>query len=134
MMFGGRKWTWRRGSLGIHTVLTVAVVFLVMSWAVPASEGAGNCATVTAFSVNNGAKTTTSRLVTIQVKFKGSPTHYVICENAEFVDCTWAPMPYDGKITYELSEGNGLKTIYFRAKRFNRLGEVVTAQIELISG
>ena len=123
----------RSGWFSLLAVATMAVV-LVMLWIVPASEGSGNCATVTSFRINNGAKTTTSRLVTIQVKFQGSPTHYVICEDPEFVDCNWKAMPYDGKITYELSEGNGVKTIYFRAKRFNRLGEVVSAQIELISG
>ena len=79
--------------------------------------------------MESGVRTTKDREITIAVTFKGAPTHYQICENADFEGCGWKTLPFNGRIRFLLSEGSGIKKIYFRARYLRQKSAVITAEI-----
>jgi formylglycine-generating enzyme required for sulfatase activity len=69
---------------------------------------------VTAFSLNNGAASTTDLSVTLDNTARNSPTEYMASESAEFTGATW--QPYATAPAFTLSAGVGSRTVYFKAK------------------
>lgn len=82
----------------------------------PAQESA---ISVTFFSLNDGADTTTNPLVTLTNTCSETPTHYMASESTNFTGASW--IAYSTNLTFSLSAGNGLKTVYFKVK--NATGE-----------
>ena len=69
----------------------------------------------------DGVVVTQSQQLILYVEFEGgSPSHIQICDNEMFELCEWQRMRFDGRITYTLSEGAGMKKIYLRAKYLGR--------------
>jgi hypothetical protein len=69
---------------------------------------------IASFHINDGASTTTSRLVNIQVVAGLYPTHYMVSESPTFADATWQPYGAEADMTFTLSAGNGSKKVYFK--------------------
>jgi hypothetical protein len=112
--------------------LAAMLIALTLAFGPAASVAQAKCADVVEFFINDGAKVTKSRDIVINVKFVNKATHYIICEDPEFKGCSWTNVPHYGPIKYRLSEGNGIKKIYFKAKNLTVPGKVYTATIELI--
>ena len=108
------------------------LIALALAFGPAASVAHAKCADVVEFVINDGAEVTKSRDIVINVKFKNKATHYIICEDPDFNGCDWKPVPFYGPIKYRLSEGSGIKKIYFKAKNLTVPGKVYTATIELI--
>ena len=124
--------------LPVLAALTFTLALLLfVTVAPPEAESANRCADVTAIMVNGQVVSegvpvkVTSRTITIEVKFFNEATHYHVCEASNFSGCPWVSMPADGRITFVLSEGNGIKTIYFQAKNLGTKGKKISFQVEL---
>jgi formylglycine-generating enzyme required for sulfatase activity len=70
--------------------------------------------TVTSFSINNGASSATIRSVTLYNSCTGSPTQYMTNESSSFTGASW--QTYSTNASFELSAGNGTKTVYFKVR------------------
>ena len=75
--------------------------------------------TVSSFSINNGASSTTSQTVTLNNACTGSPAQYMASESSSFSGASW--QTYATAPSFTLSSGNGTKTVYFKVK--NTSGE-----------
>ena len=79
----------------------------------------------------DGIPVTREREIELVVTFyQGIPTDYIACEDPEFKDCEWKRLPFNGRIRFLLSEGSGIKTIYFRAKYLGQPGPVISAKVK----
>ena len=74
---------------------------------------------VSQFQINGGAATSSSVTVTLNSTVSGSPTEYIASESLTFVGATW--QTYSTSVAFELSSGDGLKTVYFQVR--NGAGE-----------
>lgn len=121
---------------------TFMILAVALVWAVNASgSGEGRLARggseethIVSIEINDGAAKTNEREITIKLEFIGRPTEYIVCEDKEFVDCHWKRLPFNGIIKFILSEGSGIKKLYFRGKYLGKPGKIKTATIELIKG
>jgi hypothetical protein len=85
--------------------------------------------TITSFTINNGASTTTSRFVTLRSTVRGEVTHFRVSSIGDtFPGEEWIAH-YSNEQGYSLitdnikrGEGNGLKTVYLQVK--DNLGQV----------
>jgi hypothetical protein len=106
--------------------------------------GSGGSAVPSTIRVNGKGVSVTKvnkvlqREITIEVVFEEPATHYRICENKKFdsPECAWKAIAGGAersvvKVTYTLSEGSGIKTVYFQARRGSQLGETVALQFEV---
>lgn len=66
--------------------------------------------------INNGDSDTQSRSATIAITHRGTyaATHYMASESASFVGASW--MPIASSFPFDLSSGNGVKTVYVKLK------------------
>lgn len=121
-----------RRATGIAAV-AITILFIISISSVFAgkddSSSRQNPANVISIEINNGAPSTSEQVVVIQVQVVGNPSHYMACEHPQFEGCEWMRMPMNGIIKFKLSEGGGLKKIYFRAKYLGRIGDTVVASI-----
>lgn len=76
---------------------------------------------VTAFSINNTAPKTTSRRVTLNNLYltSGGAAYYRASEKRVFSDSSW--QPYSSAPAFQLSSGDGQKTVYFQIKNKNEV-------------
>lgn len=113
--------------------ITVFSIFVLLGVFVASDGyGAGKCADVVSININEDAKTTDSRDVLIYVIFNRKATHYIACEDPNFESCHWNAVPFYGPIKFRLSEGSGVKKIYFKAKNMNYMGAATSVTIELV--
>jgi formylglycine-generating enzyme required for sulfatase activity len=70
--------------------------------------------TVASFSINDGASSTTIRSVTLNNSCTGSPMQYMANESSSFTPAPW--QTYSTNPSFELSAGNGTKTVYFKVR------------------
>jgi hypothetical protein len=75
--------------------------------------------TLSAVSINAGASTTSSQLVTVALSIAGSATQMMLSEDPNFAGASW--VPYSASSTFSLSAGFSAKTIYVQLK--NSFGE-----------
>jgi hypothetical protein len=118
-------------------VLVLAACLLVK----PMAPSYGVCADPTGININGkSAKLgqvvrVNSREVVIRVYFESEATDYRVCEDPTFEGCKWRQVPGGERpvleIKYTLSEGSGIKTIYFQAKRQSTIASVVKLQFDL---
>lgn len=66
--------------------------------------------------INNGDSNTQSRSATIAITHRGTyaATHYMASESASFVGASW--MPIASSFPFDLSSGDGVKTVYVKLK------------------
>jgi hypothetical protein len=69
---------------------------------------------VTAFAINGGVTTTTSRTVTLDHAVSHGPVEYRASESSTFADAAWTP--YAAAPAFELSAGNVTKRVYFQTR------------------
>ena len=71
---------------------------------------------VTSFAINNAVAKTASRTVTLNNTFltAGGASYYRASENRDFSGSTW--QPYSRAPVFQLSSGDGQKTVYFQIK------------------
>jgi hypothetical protein len=69
---------------------------------------------VTSFKINAGAASTAKGKVTLNNTATNSPTHYIASEKSDFSDASW--QTYSTAPSFNLSNGNGTKTVYFKVK------------------
>jgi hypothetical protein len=79
--------------------------------------------TVTSFAINEGAETTASRTVTLNNTAKLAE-EYLASEASDFAGATWTA--YSAAPTFELSPGDGVKTVYLKVR--GALGESEAVQ------
>lgn len=104
-----------------------------------AGPGTSSCGTVTQVNVN-GQKVTAKVVklskneVELTFYFENRATAYRICEDPGFSGCDWVQLPAPRpalKIKYKLSEGSGIKTVYFQARNGGEMAEVVKLDFEI---
>ena len=82
--------------------------------------GGPNVPILNSLQVENGAATTTSRIVVLNhTTSGGTPSGYIASENQSFSGATW--MAYTSTPVFVLSNTNGNKTVYFKVR--NSAGE-----------
>jgi hypothetical protein len=126
-------------SIFIILVLTLSTSLLVH----PLTHAA--CGTVTSIQVNgksvsvNQVVKVSSGSVEILFYFEGNADSYRICESSDFkaAGCDWKLVANGGlrpavRVKFTLSEGSGIKTVYFQAKRGSELAEVVQLKFEKV--
>ena len=64
--------------------------------------------------INNGAVETTSKIVDISILAVGTPTHYMLSENADFSNGVW--VAFVNPISFVLSDTYATKTVYAKVK------------------
>lgn len=69
---------------------------------------------VKSFKINNGASTTDSRVVTLNNKCTGNPTHYQASEEYNCLGAKWKK--YSKAPSFKLSSGYGKKEVFFKVK------------------
>ncbi|MCX7048805.1 MAG: InlB B-repeat-containing protein [Candidatus Sumerlaeota bacterium] len=73
---------------------------------------------VASFAINDGADTTTSRVIILNNACTGEPVEYMASESILFADATW--QPYSSTPSFTLSGCNCNKTVYLKVR--NALG------------
>jgi hypothetical protein len=92
---------------------------------------AGVCSlAVTAFTINNGDKVCSLRAVTLDHATSSSASHFMASENSKFLGAAW--QTYATAPDFTLSPGNGMKTVYFKAKCGLLESKAVPASISLV--
>lgn len=85
---------------------------------------------ISSFTLNNGALKTASRKIILNhIIESGNPTLYSVSENESEIGKTW--ISYQSLPTYTLSEGNGLRKIFFAASDGTHTSNIVSATISL---
>jgi hypothetical protein len=85
---------------------------------------------LTSLSINNNAISTNNRTVTLNHTVEnGTPALYSVSENSAQVGKIW--LPYVKTPLFELSEGVGLKDVYFVIANSTDTSNIATAQIYL---
>jgi len=85
---------------------------------------------LTAFQINNGAESTTSVNVVLNIT-ASEATHYMASENPEFSGASW--LTYSASPSFTLSASPGLKTVYLKVKNANAESGTLSDQITLTS-
>ena len=85
--------------------------------------------TLSSISINNGADSTSNLSVSINFNTSGTVTEYIISESSSFSGSVW--ITYTNPVSFTLSGGDGVKTVYAKIK--NTIGEssVVSDSITL---
>jgi hypothetical protein len=83
---------------------------------------------VSAFAINSGAASTTSRTVTLNSTCLGSPTEYLASESAAFSGAAW--QGYSAAPSFTLSPGAGTKTVYFKVRNASTQSALVSDTIQ----
>ncbi len=81
------------------------------------------------FKINNAEASTASRAVTLNNTATGNPTQYMASQFSSFPGDAW--QTYSTSPTFTLSEGNGTKTVYLKARNAAGESNVMTASIIL---
>ena len=85
--------------------------------------------TVLDFELNGGQWVTTSRDVPVTVNIAGNPTEMMLSEDASFSGASWTA--YAKSVSYQLSSGEGQKTVYLKARnKVGLISQVASAQVE----
>jgi hypothetical protein len=85
---------------------------------------------ISSFTLNNGSLKTISREITLNhIIESGNPTLYSVSENESEIGKIW--ISYQSIPTYTLSEGNGLKKIFFAASDGTNTSNIVSSTISL---
>jgi WD40 repeat protein len=87
---------------------------------------------ITSFSINGGDSTTPVRFVTLNNQCTNNPTHYMASEDPNFNDTSWQNYISSASPNFQLSEGNGIKKVYFKVKNNAGVSLTVSDTIELI--
>jgi thermitase len=86
--------------------------------------------TIAFYAVNNGSLYTASRWVTLDNISQGAPQWYMASELPDFSDADW--QPYNPAPAFQLSAGNGIKTVYFKIMNGSGESEVVSDIVNLM--
>ncbi|KKP59278.1 MAG: Exoglucanase A [Candidatus Magasanikbacteria bacterium GW2011_GWC2_34_16] len=121
-------------SLGITVTVTEAgsnyAVFTLSTYTAPSSGGGGGGVlsatkpTFSSFTINGGAKTTNSRIVTLNIKAQGAVL--MVLSNSSDFDSYSYESYLENKV-WTLTPGNGTKTVYIRL-RSSSGGEIAINQ------
>lgn len=85
---------------------------------------------LTQFSINNGAASTPSQTVTLNNTCSLSPAYYMASQNVNFSGAGW--VAYSAAPTFQLSAGDGVKTVYLKVKNTtNQVSAVLSDTITL---
>jgi hypothetical protein len=94
----------------------------------PVTGMTGSGLSISRLAMNSGAEATATRSVTLDNVVKGQPTQYRASERADFMGAEW--QDYSGAPVFNLSVGNGKKTVYFQVRRHATLNG---AKLETLS-
>lgn len=84
---------------------------------------------LTAFTLDDDAESTTVRVVPLDIDFTGEvPTEYMVSETSDFDGAAW--LPWGERLLFELSDGDGPKTVYLKIR--NGAGETDSRQDEIV--
>ncbi len=86
---------------------------------------------VTYFAINNGNPTTTSQSVILNNSSTNNPNYYMASENANFNGASWHV--YSPSPSFILSNGYGIKTVYFKVKNSAGNSNIVNDNIEYVN-
>jgi hypothetical protein len=84
---------------------------------------------VTAFTINNGADTATTRTVTLNNTCTNTPTEYMASESMDFTGGAWKA--WSSAPIFTLSVTNGLKAVYFKVRNAGGESSAVSHSITL---
>lgn len=125
-------------NISMFSLFAISIIFCFLILSPRVSHSV--CADATVGSINGKSfkqgeiVKVSSREIVIKVSFENTATHYRICENATFTGVDWKSLPSERptlEVKYTLSEGSGLKTVYFQAMRNGTEASVVKVQFEL---
>jgi len=80
------------------------------------------------FRINGGQTATPSRTVTLTYALTGNASHYRASERSDFKTAEWQPL--EPEVRYDLTDGSGLRTVYFQVKK---LTSMQGAELESLS-
>ena len=80
------------------------------------------------FRINGGQTATPSRTVTLTYALTGNASHYRASERSDFTTAEWRPL--EPEVRYDLTDGSGLRTVYFQVKK---LTSMEGAELESLS-
>ena len=86
---------------------------------------------VSSFSLNDEEDITFTRIVTLYPVVTANPSHYMVSESSDFSDASW--IVYSPPEQFVLSSGDGVKTIYFKARNAYGESEVVSDTISVVT-
>jgi pseudomonalisin len=86
--------------------------------------------TVTSYKINGGAATTINQTVTLNNTTTISPTQFMASEAPNFNGASW--LPYSTAPRFTLSQGSGVKTVYFKVSNSAGQSSAVSDTIQLI--
>ena len=84
---------------------------------------------VTSFAVNAGASPTPFRTVLLNNTCAGNPVECLASEVPDFSDATW--QPWSAAPAFALSPGDGVKTVWFKARNASSESAAISATITL---
>ena len=84
---------------------------------------------VASFQINDGANETSSAVVTLNNTATVDPRYYMASESSGFTEASW--LPYVTAPSFALSEGDGVKTVYFKVKNANGESDAVNDTVTL---
>jgi alpha-tubulin suppressor-like RCC1 family protein len=91
---------------------------------------------LTAFKINNGAATAVNPTVTLvntcTAVTSGSAAQYLASESPDFAGAVW--QPYRSLAMFRVSEGDGVKTVYFKVKNSAEVESAVTSDTIAFAG
>ncbi len=91
---------------------------------------------ISAFSINNGASMTANPTIllsnTSDSQTSASAVQYLASESPSFTNATWQPYRYLSM--FRLSQGNGIKTVYFKVKNSADVESLVTSNTITLGG
>jgi C1A family cysteine protease len=85
---------------------------------------------IESFQIDNGADSTSSRVVTLNNSATESPTHYMASQSPRFSGAVWKR--YSSAPSFKLSAARGAKTVYFKVKNAAGVSSAVSAAIILV--
>jgi hypothetical protein len=87
---------------------------------------------IESFQLGNGAAVTRDVSVTLDNKLSGIATHYRASERPDFQGAEW--LTFEKKPRFQLSAGQGNKTVYFQVRRYARInGADIEARSSVMS-
>ena len=131
----------KSGYRGEQQSLVTSTIRRMLVMSLPSGGGGPVCASVgegtavvtgelqiSDFSINKGATASSGRRVRLDYHVNGTPNEYRASENADFSTAEW--QPYSAQPIFELSPGNGKKTVYFQVRRYSKINR---ADIQTLS-
>lgn len=116
-----------RFSRGSYVLWACMIVVVALTNA--GCPGTATVPEISDFAINDDDAVASSRTVVLSSFTSGLPDEYIASESPSFAGASW--YPYSDSVGFQLSAGNGLKTVYFQVRNSAGASGVVSDTITL---